>query len=61
MSFPMDQLTQGQPGAPTEGQMGDIIICPEVAAAPGIVVWPYDHEQCVYFVQLRIAGSTVSR
>ena len=33
MSFPMDQLTQGQPGAPTEGQMGDIIICPEVAAA----------------------------
>lgn len=33
MSFPMDQLTQGKAGVPTEGQMGDIIICPEVAAA----------------------------
>ena len=33
MSFPMDQLTQGNPQSPSEGQMGDIIICPEVAAA----------------------------
>ncbi|WP_309130091.1 rRNA maturation RNase YbeY [Brevibacterium sp.] len=32
MSFPMDQLSQGREDAPTEGQMGDIIICPEVAA-----------------------------
>ncbi|MGO2861364.1 MAG: rRNA maturation RNase YbeY [Brevibacterium sp.] len=31
MSFPMDQLSQGRAEAPTEGQMGDIIICPEVA------------------------------
>lgn len=31
MSFPMDQLSQGRAEALTEGQMGDIIICPEVA------------------------------
>ena len=33
MSFPMDQLHRGDPDHPTEGQMGDIIICPEVARA----------------------------
>lgn len=31
MSFPMDQLAQGRADDPTEGQMGDIIICPAVA------------------------------
>src|SRR5699024_5254329 len=33
MSVPMDQLRRGDPDHPTEGQMGDIIICPEVARA----------------------------
>lgn len=33
MSFPMDQLHQGREGELSEGSMGDIIICPEVAAA----------------------------
>ncbi|WP_152346298.1 rRNA maturation RNase YbeY [Brevibacterium sp. CFH 10365] len=31
MSFPMDQLHRGEPDDPSEGQMGDVIICPEVA------------------------------
>lgn len=33
MSFPMDQLSRGTANSPTEGQMGDIVICPEVAAS----------------------------
>lgn len=33
MSFPMDQLRPGTPDKPTpEGMLGDIVICPQVAA-----------------------------
>ncbi|MDU0969009.1 MAG: rRNA maturation RNase YbeY [Actinomycetaceae bacterium] len=33
MSFPMDQLRPGTPERPTpEGMLGDIVICPQVAA-----------------------------
>lgn len=33
MSFPMDELTPGRPGALTPaGTLGDIVICPQVAA-----------------------------
>lgn len=33
MSFPMDELRQGSSDAPTEGTLGDIVLCPPVAAA----------------------------
>jgi len=34
LSFPMDELRPGQPGEePVEGMLGDIVLCPEVAAA----------------------------
>src|SRR5690606_26339518 len=34
LSFPMDELRPGQPGKePVEGMLGDIVLCPEVAAA----------------------------
>ncbi len=33
MSFPMDELRPGVPGRPTlEGSLGDVVICPSVAA-----------------------------
>lgn len=33
MSFPMDELRAGTPGQPVvEGTLGDVVICPEVAA-----------------------------
>ena len=32
MSFPMDELRPGDDGAPSEGCLGDIVICPWVAA-----------------------------
>ena len=33
MSFPMDELRPGTPGAPTPaGTLGDVVICPQVAA-----------------------------
>ncbi|WP_371151857.1 rRNA maturation RNase YbeY [Buchananella felis] len=32
MSFPMDELRPGKPGAPTPpGMLGDIVLCPDVA------------------------------
>lgn len=32
LSFPMDELTPGSPGAPTPaGLLGDVVICPQVA------------------------------
>ncbi|MPV37193.1 rRNA maturation RNase YbeY [Georgenia subflava] len=34
LSFPMDELRPGRAGEePTEGTLGDIVLCPEVAAA----------------------------
>ena len=34
MSFPMDELTPGTAEAPvTEGALGDVVVCPAVAAA----------------------------
>lgn len=33
MSFPMDELRPGNPNKPTQGCMGDIVICPQVAEA----------------------------
>jgi probable rRNA maturation factor len=33
LSFPMDEVRPGQPGAASEGILGDVVICPEVAAA----------------------------
>ncbi|MDO4665869.1 MAG: rRNA maturation RNase YbeY [Actinomycetaceae bacterium] len=32
MSFPMDELTPGTDGKYSEGTLGDIVICPQVAA-----------------------------
>ncbi|MDO5494574.1 MAG: rRNA maturation RNase YbeY [bacterium] len=32
MSFPMDELRPGTESAPSEGMLGDIVICPSVAA-----------------------------
>lgn len=32
MSFPMDELRPGREGAPTEGVLGDVVLCPSVAA-----------------------------
>lgn len=32
MSFPMDELRPGTAAAPTEGLLGDVVICPQVAA-----------------------------
>jgi probable rRNA maturation factor len=31
MSFPMDELRPGRPGAPAQGILGDIVLCPSVA------------------------------
>ncbi|MFV0464396.1 MAG: rRNA maturation RNase YbeY [Nostocoides sp.] len=31
MSFPMDQLRPGREGAPAEGVLGDVVLCPSVA------------------------------
>ena len=34
LSFPMDEMRPGTPGEdPVEGMLGDIVLCPEVAAA----------------------------
>lgn len=35
MSFPMDELTPGTEDQPAEGMLGDIILCPTVAARQG--------------------------
>lgn len=35
MSFPMDELTPGTPENPATGVLGDIVLCPPVAAAQG--------------------------
>ncbi len=32
MSLPMDELSPGREGAPSEGVLGDVVLCPEVAA-----------------------------
>lgn len=32
LSFPMDELEAGTPGRPTVGVLGDIVLCPPVAA-----------------------------
>ncbi|MDY6055436.1 rRNA maturation RNase YbeY [Micrococcus sp.] len=32
MSLPMDELRPGQAEAPSEGVLGDVVLCPEVAA-----------------------------
>lgn len=32
MSLPMDELTPGTAQAPSEGVLGDVVLCPEVAA-----------------------------
>lgn len=32
MSFPMDELIPGTPEEPSEGTLGDIVLCPSVAA-----------------------------
>ena len=37
MSFPMDQLRPGHPNSPTPaGTLGDLVICPQVAAAQAL-------------------------
>jgi probable rRNA maturation factor len=33
LSFPMDEVRPGEPDQPSEGILGDVIICPDVAAA----------------------------
>ena len=33
LSFPMDELRPGREGDPAEGVLGDVVLCPEVAAA----------------------------
>ena len=33
LSFPMDELRPGREGEPAEGVLGDVVLCPEVAAA----------------------------
>ena len=39
MSFPMDELTPGREGVePQEGVLGDVVICPSVAAAQAAAV-----------------------
>ncbi len=36
LSVPMDELTPGTPDRPTpQGMLGDIAVCPQVAAGPG--------------------------
>ncbi|MFW0111790.1 rRNA maturation RNase YbeY [Rothia sp. P5764] len=35
MSFPMDELTPGTPEQPSSGVLGDIVLCPPVAARQG--------------------------
>lgn len=35
MSFPMDELTPGTPERPSVGVLGDIVLCPPVAARQG--------------------------
>ena len=32
LSFPMDELRPGREGEPSEGVLGDVVLCPEVAA-----------------------------
>ena len=32
LSLPMDELTPGAPDSPSEGVLGDVVLCPEVAA-----------------------------
>ena len=32
LSFPMDELRPGRDGEPAEGVLGDVVLCPEVAA-----------------------------
>ena len=32
MRLPLDELTPGSPEAPAEGVLGDVVLCPEVAA-----------------------------
>ncbi|WP_309248085.1 rRNA maturation RNase YbeY [Rothia santali] len=32
MSFPMDEMLPGTPEEPSEGTLGDIVLCPQVAA-----------------------------
>ncbi|MDO5634452.1 MAG: rRNA maturation RNase YbeY [Micrococcus sp.] len=32
MSVPMDELRPGSPSSPAEGVLGDVVLCPEVAA-----------------------------
>ncbi|MCK6094855.1 rRNA maturation RNase YbeY [Micrococcus sp. EYE_162] len=32
MSLPMDEITPGAPETPSEGVLGDVVLCPEVAA-----------------------------
>lgn len=31
MSFPMDELRPGEQGIPSEGTLGDVVLCPQVA------------------------------
>ena len=33
LSFPMDELHPGDPGEPSQGILGDIVLCPQVASA----------------------------
>nr|WP_240334036.1 rRNA maturation RNase YbeY [Rothia sp. ZJ932] len=35
MSFPMDEMVEGIPDEPSEGVLGDIVLCPPVAARQG--------------------------
>ena len=40
MSFPMDELEPGTPENPSSGMLGDIILCPPVAARQGADAGP---------------------
>lgn len=37
MSFPMDELRPGSEDEPSDGVLGDVIVCPEVAARQAVV------------------------
>lgn len=50
MSFPMDELRPGREGAPTEGILGDIVVCPEVAEKQAAEAGHSAHEEMLLLV-----------
>lgn len=50
MSFPMDELRPGSSQSPTEGILGDIVVCPEVAAKQAGEAGHSAHEEMLLLV-----------